>query len=95
MTDRSPARSNPSGSVGVLRGRTRAPATMAMGANELVDDGELRGGRGSSGGGHNQRGPSPPKAASSGEILATTSSSGSGEKRGLISGKRGGEWCAE
>ena len=77
-TNLSPASSNPSGSVGVHRGRARAPATMVRQANEQVVDGELRDGRGSSKGGQNQRPPSPPEAACSGAVLANCCSSCSG-----------------
>ena len=49
--NKSPASSNPSGSVGVHRGHTGAPVATARRANDEVDDDKLRGGHGSSGGG--------------------------------------------
>src|SRR3954468_11055419 len=80
--NKSPASSNPSVLVGVHRGHTRAPETMARRANDEVDNGELRGGRGSSWGGRNRRRPSSPEAACSGAIPAMRCSSCSGTEVG-------------
>src|SRR4051812_49918475 len=63
--NKSPASSNPSGSVGVHRGHTGAPVTTVRRANDEVDDSGFPGTGSSSLGGSNCWLPSSPAAAGS------------------------------